>query len=194
MRGNLNSFLILPPTLSSSSHHSEVKKKDRSVNLNFAILAFFIFNGLLSWRKIDSPDEYYGFHKALLLRGHRDKPGQFQAGILHSYFIWAVYFITAHTPFTLIIQYATWCYLTYRQFCLNHLLVLCELFAVNHIRLLVLFSSLKHWSFCTVSCFGKLSEPISYHECVRTPAGHLLTLFPFAASLIGKLRPSVNVA
>lgn len=95
-----NSLLNLSPLL-PHPHLIIVRKRreknDRSVNLNFAILAFFIFRVLLSWGKIDSSAEYYGFHKALLLRGHRDKPGQFQAGILDSCFIWRVFSITIHS-------------------------------------------------------------------------------------------------
>lgn len=147
-----------------------LKKERRERQFNFSALPLYLssFSEYRYHGDIDSPTECYGFHKTLLLRGHRDKPGQFQAGILHSYFIWRSYFITVHTIFTLGIQYAV------GVICLNHLLV---------------FFFVCCWCvwaqtlFIQVSYFGKMSEPIHYHECMRTPAGHLLTTFPFQGNL-----------
>lgn len=42
-------------------------------------------------------------------------------------------------------------------------------------------------------CPAKLSEPIPYHECMRTSAGHLLTSFSFQANVQGQGRIN-NVA
>lgn len=62
-------------------------------------------------------------------------------------------------------------------------------FAVYHICLVLFFPPPRqnHWSFCKGSCYGKLSQPISNHECMRTPAGRLSTLFACVASLSGRL-------
>lgn len=103
---------------------NEIAKKRRERQFHFFALPFYLssFSEWCYHGDIDSPAEYYGFHKILQMRGHRDKPGQFQAGILDSYFIGGSYFITGHTIFTLVIQTAV------GLICLNHQLVFCGLF------------------------------------------------------------------
>ncbi len=148
---------------------------------------------MLSWGQIDSLDGYYGF-----IIFNDDKPGQSQAGILDSYFIRGVYFITTHAhTHTIHSNPSVYNPVFFGHtiggwLCLNNLLVFRELFALYHICLSVLFYMQKHWWVCSWFCSRKLSEPISYLGCMRTPAGHLLALFSFFSHLLKKHRVSLR--
>lgn len=112
----------------------------------------------------------------------------YKAGILDSYFVRRIYSITHTHCSPLTLNHPT-CNLVLFVILVSRLFLyhLARLQCITSVWCFFSPPRQNHWSFCKGSCYGKLSQPISNHECMRTPAGRLSTLFACVASLSGRL-------